>query len=135
MRSIDFFAVQLNLQQGIVHTGLVDVSNAVAAIFDRFKKKLIIRPEYKGYEAEIEAAVKTTAGQHPPYEVLYGDGFQTDTWDKTLYPPLPEDGLFKEEDVVTLVKTVIYDIDGHVRTEEECVDDAKKYVARWKKGS
>lgn len=132
MRHIDFFAVQLNLQQGIVHTGLVDVSNATAAIFDRFKKKIIVRPEYKGYETEIEAAVRTTSGGHPEYSIGYGDGFQTDTWDKNLYPPTPGDGLFREEDVVKIVKTVISDMDG-ARTDEQCTTDAYVYIHTWMK--
>lgn len=64
MPNIQFHGLMLNLQQGFVHTNEKTVTNTVAAIFDRFKRKIVIRPEYSAYE----------------------DGFTVDTWCKTLYP-------------------------------------------------
>lgn len=135
MSETRFYAVQLNLQQGFIHTGKLDVCNATAAIFDRFKRKIVVRPEYRGYEDQIEAAIRTTGGGHPNYEIVNGDGFQVDTWDKVLYPPTADDGIFKENDVVEIVKTALYDVNGHVQSEAECEEDAKNYVARWKKSA
>ena len=86
MPNTQFFALGLNLQQGFVHTNQKEVCNTVAAIFDRFKRKIIIRPEYSGYEDKIREAVLTVPDQHPYYDVVYEDGFTVDTWCKTLYP-------------------------------------------------
>ena len=86
MPNIQFHGLMLNLQQGFVHTNEKTVTNTVAAIFDRFKRKIVIRPEYSAYEDRIKEAVNSLPDTHPYYEIVYEDGFTVDTWCKTLYP-------------------------------------------------
>lgn len=74
------YKLELNLQQGLIHTGEQNTCNAVCAIYDRHRKKLIIRPEFKDFENDIIAFSELGTG----YRIRYGDAFNVDTWDEKI---------------------------------------------------
>jgi len=89
MPDIQFTGLHLNIQQGLVHSNHTEACNCVCAIFDKHKQRIVIRPEYSTYGDQILDAINALNPDQPiKYEILYGDGFTVDTWNRLLHPQI-----------------------------------------------
>jgi hypothetical protein len=83
--------VTLNLQQTLVVDTKSNDWNGVCAIHTKTTKSLVIHPSIshlinktsEKYQQKIEKVVK--GGELEYDNVIYGDGFICDTWDKKIY--------------------------------------------------
>lgn len=97
-----FHKMPVNLQQTLIHTG-GDSINTIAAFYQLHNNVLIIRPEYRRFAPEI---VGTIGAKDP--QLIYGDSFTLDTWDKRLssYCKYKANSL-EEGDVLTDVSPIV----------------------------
>lgn len=77
------FRLPLNLNQILIHTGQEDVTNTVVAFIDKFKQVIVIRPTFQdSIKLVREFAIMYIDDNAAEFEVVLGDGFEVDTWDK-----------------------------------------------------
>lgn len=82
--AMKFHHLMVNLQEGIIHTGETNVSNAIVAIYHLSKSVLVIRPEFGQFKTQIEEFI--FENQKVKFdEIIFGDGFSIDTWDKEIH--------------------------------------------------
>ena len=84
--------LEVNLQQSIIWTGREDVSNTICAITHKYRNLVVIRVEY----VDIERQILAICGIENP-NVIYGDSFRIDTWDRRINKYL-EDACQAEEE-------------------------------------
>lgn len=73
----------INLIQFIIHTNKSDVINTVVAIVHTHKNVIVIRPEYRD-ESDNILFWLNNINDYNIKTVLYGDGFNIDTWDEAI---------------------------------------------------
>ena len=84
--------LEVNLQQSIIWTGREDVCNTICAITQKHRNLVVISLE----DIAIEKQILAICGIENP-NVIYGDSFRIDTWDRRINKYL-EDACLDEQE-------------------------------------